>query len=103
MYKILQIAPAPPGWRAAFAEGDDHDPRYIMKAISCWVLIERNGATEVVGMSGWEKLELCTDVPEFLGYQEPAKQGDDTMRDWRVQAREYYMDLVASKKTEEPT
>lgn len=91
MSKILQITAAPAGWRAMFADGDDHDSRYTMEAISCWAVVERDGGTEVVGVCGWDKQRLCCDIPGFLGYQEPAKQDDSSMKEWRNISRDYHL------------
>lgn len=98
--KILQISAAPPGWRAAFADGDDHDAQYLFEAINCWLLIEREGETQVVGMSGSGKLRICDEDPQFLGYQEPARPGDDDMIDWRVRAREFFLERLKQESHE---
>lgn len=76
---IIQIIPALPGYRAVYAEIDEHDPtKMSVEDIACWALVRHpDGSTFVGGMTVYEDSMMpCWELGSFMGYVPPGKDPD---------------------------
>lgn len=77
--QILQIIPAPPGYRAVYAESDEHDPtRMAVEDVVCLELVRlHDGETVISGMTTYEDSFMpCYELASFMGYVPPGKNPD---------------------------
>lgn len=74
--KIIQMCPAPPGWRAVYAEADSTDPTKMMiDEVVAFGVIELPGKeTDTTGISmGEASMVPCEMVGTFIGYLKPGQ------------------------------
>jgi hypothetical protein len=74
--KITQICPAPPGWKAVFAETDSADPTKMMidDVVAFGVIQFADGETDTTGITMSEaSMVPCEMVKTFIGYLKPGQ------------------------------
>lgn len=74
--KITQMCPAPPGWKAVFAETDSADPTKMMidDVVAFGVIQFADGETDTTGITMSEaSMVPCEMVKTFIGYLKPGQ------------------------------